>query len=122
MLLEGDILLLCSDGLTRMVTDPEIASTLLTVEPAQAAADRLVELANDYGGEDNVTVIVVRFEASPSGLLARMRRWTGFSGEQPTRNLLREATNGTTPAQIRFEVTQGSSLGGPAGYHRASAG
>jgi serine/threonine protein phosphatase PrpC len=81
MLLEGDVLLLCSDGLTRMVTDPEIASTLLTVEPAQAAANRLVELANDYGGEDNVTVIVVRFEASPSGLLARMRRWTGFSGD-----------------------------------------
>jgi len=43
-----------------MVTEPEIASTLVTVEPARAAALRLVELANDYGGEDNVTAIVVR--------------------------------------------------------------
>ena len=79
MLLNGDVLLLCSDGLTRMVTDPEIASTLLTVEPAQAAADRLVELANDYGGEDNVTVIVVRFEAAPGGIFSRLRQWTKSS-------------------------------------------
>ena len=79
MLLNGDVLLLCSDGLTRMVTDPEIASTLLTVEPAQAAADRLVELANDYGGEDNVTVIVVRFEAASGGIFSRLRQWTKSS-------------------------------------------
>jgi PPM family protein phosphatase len=79
MLLDGDVLLLCSDGLTRMVTDPEIASTLLTVEPAQAAADRLVELANDYGGEDNVTVIVVRFVAGSGGLFSRLRQWTRSS-------------------------------------------
>lgn len=80
MLLDGDVLLLCSDGLTRMVTDPEIASTLLTCEPAQAAANRLVELANDYGGEDNVTAIVVRFDPSPGGLLSRLRQWTRSSG------------------------------------------
>ena len=76
MLLDGDTLLLCSDGLTRMVTDPEIASTLLTVEPAQAAADRLVDLANDYGGDDNVTAIVVRALPDPSGVLARLRQWS----------------------------------------------
>lgn len=74
-LVDGDILLLCSDGLTRMVTDPEIASTLLTHSEAQAAADRLVELANEYGGEDNVTVIVVQVHQDPTGLLPRLRRW-----------------------------------------------
>jgi len=73
ILLEGDTLLLCSDGLTHMVTDPEIASTLATVEPAQAAAKRLVELANEYGGLDNVTVIVMRALPEPVSLVARLR-------------------------------------------------
>src|SRR6202158_1668536 len=50
ILLVGDTLLLCSDGLTRMVTDPEIASTLLTSTSAQEAADRLVGVAHEYGG------------------------------------------------------------------------
>jgi len=76
MLLEGDTLVLCTDGLTRMVTDPEIASTITTVEPAQAAAQRLVELANDYGGVDNVTVIVIRVLPDSNGFLARLRRWS----------------------------------------------
>ena len=75
LLLDGDTLLLCSDGLTRMVTDPEIASTLLTHPAAQAAADRMVALANDYGGEDNVTVIVLRVALGSDGLLSRLRRW-----------------------------------------------
>jgi protein phosphatase len=80
LLLDGDTLLLCSDGLTRMVTDPEIASTLLTYPGAQAAADRLVALANDYGGEDNVTVIVVRLTLGSDGLLGRLRRWSSSGG------------------------------------------
>ena len=73
ILIEVDTLLLCSDGLTHMVTDPEIASTLSTYEPAQAAADHLVELANEYGGDDNVTVIVIRAIAEPTGFMARLR-------------------------------------------------
>jgi serine/threonine protein phosphatase PrpC len=77
ILLDGDTLLLCTDGLTRMVTDPEIASTLLTYPDAQAAAERLVALANDYGGEDNTTVVVVRLTSGGQGLFARLRRWAG---------------------------------------------
>ena len=73
MLLEGDTVLLCSDGLTHMVSDPEIASVLTTLEPAQAAADRLVQLANEYGGLDNVTVIVIRALPEAVGLVARLR-------------------------------------------------
>lgn len=75
MLLMGDALLLCSDGLTRMVTDPEIASTLLTSTSAQEAADRLVELANENGGVDNVSVIVLRFLPKSEGILERLRIW-----------------------------------------------
>jgi protein phosphatase len=90
MLLEGDILVICSDGLTRMVTDPEIASTITTVEPAQAAAKRLVDLANDYGGADNVTVIVVRVLPSSDGILARLRRWSKGADNPPARKILGE--------------------------------
>jgi serine/threonine protein phosphatase PrpC len=58
-----------------MVTEPEIASTLLTHPGAQSAADRLVELANEYGGADNITVILMRMPTSPDGLFARLWRW-----------------------------------------------
>ena len=73
VLLEGDTVLLCSDGLTHMVTDPEIASILSTEETAQAAADRLIDLANENGGQDNVTVIVIRALPEAVGLMARLR-------------------------------------------------
>ncbi len=82
LLLDGDSVLLCSDGLTRMVTDPEIASNLLTHLEAQAAADRLVELANEYGGEDNITVVVLYLRLGSEGLLARLRRWAGGSSDE----------------------------------------
>jgi len=81
LLLDGDSVLLCSDGLTRMVTDPEIASNLITHSEAQAAADRLVELANENGGEDNITVVVIHLRLGSEGLLARLRRWAGGSSD-----------------------------------------
>jgi protein phosphatase len=56
-----ETLLMCTDGLTRMVEDSKIAATILAAPSAQSAADRLVNLANECGGQDNVTVIVVRF-------------------------------------------------------------
>jgi protein phosphatase len=80
---EGDTLLLCTDGLTRMVTDPEIATTLTTLLSAQAAADRLIELANGYGGEDNSTVIVVRIAAA-KGWINRLRGSKGNSNPEDT--------------------------------------
>jgi len=75
LLMEGDVLVLCSDGLSRMVSDLEIASTLLSSNGMQPSADRLIELANEYGGEDNVSVVVVRVEPRPEGLLMRAWRW-----------------------------------------------
>jgi PPM family protein phosphatase len=70
-----DVLLLCSDGLTRMVTEPEIAGALQAETVPSAAAQRLIALANDNGGVDNVTVIVVRFEDDANkGWFSWMRR------------------------------------------------
>jgi serine/threonine protein phosphatase PrpC len=67
MLFGGDVLLLCSDGLTRMVTEPEIAGTLQAEPDPTKAAERLVELANEQGGADNVTVLVVRAGSNSKG-------------------------------------------------------
>ena len=80
MLLVGDSLLLCSDGLSRMVTDPEIASTLLTSASAQESAERLVDLANENGGVDNVSVVVVHVINKSENWLQRLKRWRKNSG------------------------------------------
>jgi protein phosphatase len=58
-LLDGDRLLLCSDGLTNMVTTDQIQAILEANPSAQDAATRLVRAANRAGGVDNITVIVV---------------------------------------------------------------
>ena len=60
-LADGDRLLICSDGLTDMVPEREIAEILTrSVEP-QAAAQALVESALDHGGRDNVTVVLAKY-------------------------------------------------------------
>jgi protein phosphatase len=80
VLLAGDFVLLCSDGLTRMVTDPEIASTLLTSGSAQESAERLVDLANDNGGVDNISVVVLHVAEKPKSLFERLKIWKRRSG------------------------------------------
>lgn len=73
---EGDRLLLCSDGLTDLVSDEEILG-LLESQPAHQAAESLIELANQRGGHDNITLLVV--EVPPGSLPQRepkiTRRW-----------------------------------------------
>ena len=61
-LLPGDRLLLCSDGLTNMVTDAHIAAIVDQSATPQAACDSLVEVALNNGGDDNVTVLIVQVE------------------------------------------------------------
>lgn len=57
----GDILLLCSDGLTTMAEDADILKTLLAhSDDPEAASRALVDLANERGGDDNVTVVLGR--------------------------------------------------------------
>jgi len=58
-LIDGDRLLLCSDGLTDMVTRDQIQAILETTTTAQEAADRLIKAANRAGGIDNTTVVVI---------------------------------------------------------------
>ncbi|RZQ60025.1 PP2C family protein-serine/threonine phosphatase [Amycolatopsis suaedae] len=58
----GDRYLLCSDGLTDVVPDTEIVGPLAGEDDPEAAARRLVELANDGGGPDNITCVVIDYE------------------------------------------------------------
>lgn len=62
---KGDILFLCSDGLTRHVTDAEIALTLNEESPEQAST-ALIRKANDRGGEDNISVAVIHYDGEPA--------------------------------------------------------
>jgi PPM family protein phosphatase len=60
----GDLLMVCSDGLTTMLTDDEIAEAVRQADgEVERTAEGLVAEANAHGGEDNITVVVVRFEA-----------------------------------------------------------
>jgi len=69
-----DALLLCSDGLTRLVTDPEIAGTLQAETNPGKAAEKLTALANERGGPDNITVVIVRAEKDSNGWFSWLRR------------------------------------------------
>jgi len=60
----GDVYLLCSDGLSGMITDPQIAEILQRGQDLDQACEELIALANQNGGLDNVTAILIRVEAT----------------------------------------------------------
>jgi len=75
----GDIYLLCSDGLCDMVEDEEIGATLRALGAnLKLAAQQLVQMANDNGGRDNVSVILVRVlreYPGARGVIAKVFAW-----------------------------------------------
>ena len=75
----GDIYLLCSDGLCDMVEDDDIGMTLQALGAnLKLAAQQLVQMANDNGGRDNVSVILVRVlreYPGPRGVMAKVFAW-----------------------------------------------
>ncbi len=58
----GDVLLLCSDGLTSMIPEERITEILATAPSLAAAGDQLIAAANAAGGRDNITVVLFRLE------------------------------------------------------------
>lgn len=58
----GDVFLLCSDGLHGLVEDEEIAQIVATEPVLTAACERLVARANENGGKDNITAVLIRIE------------------------------------------------------------
>src|SRR4051794_4913276 len=59
---DGDVFLLCSDGLSGMVSDDDMRAILEAGGPLDTAAKTLVEAANDNGGRDNITAVLFRLE------------------------------------------------------------
>lgn len=87
LVLEGDTLLLCSDGLTRELTESQILAVLTEAAGAQQAAERLVRLANEAGGQDNITAIVLHIPPRLMRAFARLGRSLralGAFGERKT--------------------------------------
>ena len=59
----GDLYMLCSDGLSGMITDEEIlALTIAANGDPRRAATEMVAMANAHGGEDNITVVCIQIE------------------------------------------------------------
>ena len=63
----GDVLLLCSDGLTAMISEERIAEILKSVSTLDEAGNRLIQEANEAGGRDNITVVACRLEELDQG-------------------------------------------------------
>jgi protein phosphatase len=61
-ILWGDVMLLCTDGLTKHVTDAEIATELRQIRTSEESCRKLVQLALERGGTDNVTVVISRLK------------------------------------------------------------
>jgi PPM family protein phosphatase len=69
----GDVILLCSDGLTSMISEAQIAAVLTSTSSLEQAGRKLIDAANAAGGRDNITVVLFRVEEVETG-----------SAEEPT--------------------------------------
>jgi serine/threonine protein phosphatase PrpC len=75
LVVPGDTILLCSDGLTRELSDAQIAAALAAGKSPKKAAAHLIDLAKQAGGGDNITAIVVRRRGEPMGFFERIASW-----------------------------------------------
>lgn len=76
-LCEGDLLLVCSDGLSNKIRDEEMPRVINETDNLKAAGTRFIEVANERGGEDNITVIVAAFSGADLKATTQTKRITG---------------------------------------------
>ena len=91
----GDVYLLCSDGLTSMVSDEELRSIVRQADDLNAAAADLVRAANQSGGKDNVTVVLFRVEDDAAE-----------EGESSTLSGSETVAGGLTAADVEAEAAR----------------
>lgn len=92
---EGDVFLLCSDGLNDVVTDEAIAACLSDDIGPEVQASRLVQLALEGGGRDNITVVVIRVQGDRPAL------WQRLFARPDARPAAQQAAPGGRPRSIR---------------------
>ena len=100
----GDMFLLCSDGLTRHVSDQEIAA-VLTDETAPGVAQVLIDLALERGARDNVTTVVVRCELEDGDSGDPGGDPGGGPGAEPLLEAWDEDSETTMPVRASFHAT-----------------
>jgi serine/threonine protein phosphatase PrpC len=104
---DGDVFLLCSDGLTTMVTDEEIRKIMLESRSLRSAVNKLVDAANGMGGRDNITAVAFRVaeegERSDEGatLISRTAEQAGLTAERARAAADRLRGQGPMPAPHR---------------------
>src|SRR5271156_1782806 len=81
LLADGDIYVVCSDGLFRELSTAQISGVLQETDDPQRAASRLIDLANQAGGGDNITVIVLRNSSKSTRPFSKIGRWFKGSDE-----------------------------------------
>ena len=123
----GDVFLLCSDGLTSMLSDEQVATIIGKDADLKVAARRLIRAANSHGGRDNITVVLFRLEgaldaegepiAEGATLVGTSAEEAGFSAAA-----LAKARAADLAAERRPAVPSGRALGGRSLRRRAFAG
>ena len=115
---DGDVYLLCSDGLTTMVSDDEIRRILFESKSLRSAVSKLVEAANRGGGRDNITAVAFRVadadakEGEESAtLISRTAEQAGLTGEKVRAATDRIRGRGPMPAPRRRRRILGWALG-----------
>jgi serine/threonine protein phosphatase PrpC len=105
---DGDVFLLCSDGLTTMVSDDQIREILADSRSLRSAVNRLVDAANRGGGRDNITAVAFRLadadakEGEESAtLISRTAEQAGLTGERVRAATDRLRGQGPMPAPRR---------------------
>lgn len=102
----GDRVLLCSDGLTKMLAEQEIHTLLTEKSSLQDIADKLVDIANQHGGEDNVTVLAFEFSVEQENEFVSPDQALDFSDDTPPLSPSLETLEHQQPGEIRGEATQ----------------
>jgi protein phosphatase len=104
----GDTYLLCSDGLSGMIGDDEIREILATSGDINETCRRLIARANEHGGEDNITAVLVRIAESQSATEEAAGASASADGETTMRGIPRLDTKLTPPlpASVQAAVTE----------------
>ena len=101
---DGDKVLICSDGLTSMIDSATIQRVLLDNTDPQKAVETLIDLANEAGGEDNITAVLLSFDGGSGGMATHSAESGTLTQEVATAGVARRQET-VQPGAPRGDVT-----------------